>query len=147
MASAPAARHGWALGRPGPRLDASRMKEEYENMSIAIQRSNMDFVDRTIQSVRDSRDICVETVMHGIKMGGERSQMDVLGVLMDAADMAKTSERYLIRGSPYFRRIAPAAIEVFESAARTAETVRGDEFFSTAAKSLRQSASSLRQID
>ncbi len=39
-------------------------------MAMAIQKSNMEFVDRTIQSCRDTRDICVETVMHGIKMGG-----------------------------------------------------------------------------
>lgn len=116
-------------------------------MSVSIQRSNADFVDRTIQSCRDSHDICVETVTHGIRVGGERSQLDVLGPLLDAAGIARLSERYLLRGSPYFRKIAPSAIEILESAARTSETVREDEFFSTAARALRQSASNLRQID
>ena len=115
-------------------------------MSMMMERSNLEFVDRTIASCRDTRDICVETVMHGIKMGGERSQMDVLGVLMDAAGIAELCERYMLRGSPYLRRIIPAADEVFDSAARTCDTIRGDEFFATAAKSLRHTASNLRQI-
>ena len=115
-------------------------------MSMAMEKSNMEFVDRTIQSCRDCRDICVETVFHGIKMGGERSQMDVLGVLMDCAGICELSERFMLRGSPYFRRIAPSVIEICESCARTCDTIRGDEFFSTCGRNCRNTAENLRQL-
>jgi hypothetical protein len=114
-------------------------------MATATQQQ-MSFVDMTIESCRDCRDICVETVFHAMQLGGEFSQMDVLGVLMDCAGIAELSERYMLRGSPYFRRIAPSTIEVCESAARMCDTVQGDAFFRTCARSCRRCADNLSQI-
>jgi len=113
---------------------------------MALEQSNRDFADRTIQSFRDCRDICVETTMHGINVGGERSQMDVLGVLMDCADVCEAGERFMLRGSPFFKLIAPGLAEICDNCAAVCDTIPGDEYFATAAKASRRAAGNVRQL-
>jgi hypothetical protein len=115
-------------------------------MSPETKQQAMDFVDKTIESCQDCRDICEESIVHCIKTGGELSQMDVLGVLMDCRDISALSVRFMLRGSPYFRHLAPTFIEVCEKCAEMCDTVSGDEFLSVCAKSCRRCADNVRQI-
>ncbi len=113
---------------------------------MSVSQQQMDFVDKTIESCKDCRDICTESIFHCIRVGGELSQMDVLGVLMDCAEICKMSEHFMLRGSPYFRRMVPSVVQVCESTAKMCDTIREDAFLSTCASSCRRCAENLSQI-
>ncbi len=111
-----------------------------------MTKTQISYVEKTIESCRDCRDICEETIFYAINRGGELAQMDVLGVLMDCAGASKLSEKMMLRGSPYFRRLAPSVIEICEACATMCDTVPRDNYFSTCANSARRCADNLKQL-
>jgi hypothetical protein len=106
----------------------------------------MNYVESTIESCRNCREICEETIFYAIKRGGDLAQMDVLGVLMDCAGSSNLSAKMMLRGSPYLRRMIPSVIEVCEACAAMCDTVPNDTYFSTCAKSARRCADNLKQM-
>jgi hypothetical protein len=111
-----------------------------------MTKEQTNYVEKTIESCRDCHEICEETIIHAIKSGGETAQMDVLGVLMDCAGSSKLSEKMMLRGSPYLRRVAPAAIEICEACAKMCDTIPGDDYFSTCANTARRCADNLKEL-
>lgn len=111
-----------------------------------MTKAQISYVEKTIESCRDCHDVCEETIFHGIERGGELAQMDVLGVLMDCAGVCALSAKMMIRGSPYFRRMAPTVIEICERCAEMCDTVPRDNYFTTCANSARRCASNLKQM-
>jgi hypothetical protein len=111
-----------------------------------MTKAQISYVEKTIESCRDCREICEETIFHAIKTGGELGQMDVLGVLMDCAGSCNLSEKMMLRGSPYLRRLAPSVVEICEACAAMCDTVPNDNFFSTCANSARRCAENLKEL-
>ncbi|MBI0584070.1 MAG: hypothetical protein ISF22_07565 [Methanomassiliicoccus sp.] len=111
-----------------------------------MTKEQISYVERTIESCRDCREICEETIFHAIRVGGETAQMDVLGVLMDCGGICKLSEKMMLRGSPYFRRMAPTVVDICEACATMCDTIAGDDYFSTCANSARRCADNLKQL-
>jgi hypothetical protein len=111
-----------------------------------MTKEQINYVERTIESCRNCREICEETIFHAIRNGGETAQMDVLGVLMDCAGSCNLSEKMMLRGSPYLRRLAPAVVEICEACAVMCDTIPRDDYFSTCANSARRCANNLKQL-
>ena len=111
-----------------------------------MTKAQISFVEKMIESCRDCHDICEETIFYAINKGGDLAQMDVLGVLMDCAGSTALSGKMILRGSPYFRRMAPSVIEICESCAAMCDTVPGDNYFRTCANSARRCADNLKQL-
>lgn len=111
-----------------------------------MTKEQINYVERTIESCRNCREICEETIYHAIRSGGETTQMDVVGVLMDCAGSCNLSEKMMLRGSPYLRQIAPAVVKICRACATMCDTIPRDEYFSTCANSARRCADNLEQL-
>jgi hypothetical protein len=111
-----------------------------------MTKTQISYVESTIESCRNCREICEETIFYAINRGGDLSQMDVLGVLMDCAGACGLSEKMMLRGSPFLRRMAPAVVDICEATAKMCDTVPRDNYFSTCANSARRCADNLRQM-
>ncbi|MDW5563678.1 MAG: hypothetical protein SA339_10670 [Methanomassiliicoccus sp.] len=111
-----------------------------------MTKEQISYVEKTIVACRDCRDICEETVFHAIRNGGETAQMDVLGVLMDCAGSCNLSEKMMLRGSPYLRQFASTVVKICRACASMCDTIPGDEYFSTCARSARRCADNLEQL-
>jgi hypothetical protein len=108
--------------------------------------AQISYVESTIESCRDCRDICEETIFYAINRGGDLAQMDVLGVLMDCAGSCALSEKMMLRGSPFLRRMVPSIVEICEACAKMCDTVPRDNYFRTCANSARRCADNLSQM-
>lgn len=70
---------------------------------------------------------CTMTIQHCLAVGGLHNEINLVGVLLDCAEMCQTSANYMLRGSPYHVITCAACAELCRACAEACRSVEDDE--------------------
>ena len=100
-----------------------------------------------IQTCTRCHNVCTETVVHCLGMGGEHAKPEHIILLLDCARICATSADFVIRSSPQHGRVCGVCAEVCEQCAQDCERLaNGDETMTRCAQECRRCAESCRQM-
>ena len=71
--------------------------------------------------------VCTLTVQHGLVKGGEHGEIDLVGVLLDCAEMCQTSANFMLRGSPFHVISCAACADICRACAEACRAFPDDE--------------------
>ena len=90
--------------------------------------------------------ICLETVQHCLTRGGKHADAEHIRLLLDCADICRTSADFMLRGSPLHVRTCAVCAEVCESCAESCESIGDDDTMRRCAEACRACAESCRTM-
>lgn len=100
-----------------------------------------------IANCTECHNICVETTIHCLGMGGEHASQDHIRVLLDCAQMCATSADFMLRGSDLHKRTCGVCAEACERCAADCERLAGgDDLMLRCAEVCRRCAESCRRM-
>ena len=98
-----------------------------------------------IEICQECHATCLETVMHCLSMGGAHAAPDHIGLMLDCADICRTSADFMLRGSPRHALTCSACAEVCEACAADCDRFE-DAFMKECAAVCRRCAASCREM-
>ena len=99
-----------------------------------------------IVECRRCQDVCLDTVTHALRHGGRYAAEGVVGTLLDATDVCRTSIDFLRRGSPLRTRTCGVCAEICEAAAEVCEEFADDPVMRAGAEACRRCAAACREV-
>ncbi|HHT75221.1 MAG TPA: four-helix bundle copper-binding protein [Methanomassiliicoccaceae archaeon] len=115
-------------------------------MNEAQRTDRENLIDRCIQDCRICHSVCVATLSHCLRMGGEHADERHIIALQDCADLCKLSEDALIRSSDMMERICRLCGDVCISCAESCESFKDDRSMALCAETCRTCADSCRKL-
>ena len=88
---------------------------------------DLDEMDACIEACLQCHVVCTMTAQYCLVRGGERSAVDLVGVLLDCAQICQTSADFQVRGSPFHTLTCSACAEICRACAEACGAVAGDE--------------------
>ena len=95
---------------------------------------------------RRCQDACLDTVTHALRHGGRYAEEDVVGTLLDATDVSRTTIDFLRRGSPLRARTCGVCAEICDRAAEVCDVFADDAVMRACAEACRRCAEACRAI-
>jgi hypothetical protein len=87
-----------------------------------------DDMQECIEECLNCHAVCTLTLQHCIASGGgELTEVNLVGLLLDCAEMCQTSANFMLRGSPYHVITCGACAELCRACEEACRTVQGDE--------------------
>jgi hypothetical protein len=87
--------------------------------------------------------VCTETLRHCLKLGGELAEAEHVMLLLDCAEICRTSAEFMLRGSPRHVLTCQACAEICRACAEAcARHGRSDELLQLCAEECRRCAES-----
>jgi hypothetical protein len=71
--------------------------------------------------------ICMRTVQHCLTMGGEHSDANHIALMLDCADICRTSADFMLRNSPRHGQVCGLCAQVCEQCAADCERIAGSD--------------------
>lgn len=106
-----------------------------------------DEMQKCIQLCQDCQALCIQTVMHCLKIGGHHAAPEHIRLLLDCAQMCETTAQYLLRGSSLHERICGLCAEVCQECAEGCERIAtGDQLLKRCAELCRRCAGSCEHM-
>jgi hypothetical protein len=100
-----------------------------------------------IDNCTNCHNICLETIVHCLQMGGKHAETAHVRLLMDCAEICATSANFMLRGSDLHSRTCAVCAEVCKRCADDCEQLAdGDEQMLRCAEMCRRCAESCRRI-
>ena len=99
-----------------------------------------------IQECRNCASICLETVQHCLKRGGEHARPEHIRLLMDCAEICQASANFMQRGSPMHMQTCAVCSNVCASCAEDCERFAGDSMMEACAQACRSCEASCREM-
>jgi hypothetical protein len=60
-----------------------------------------DEMQECIEECLNCHAVCTMTLQHCIATGGDHTEVNLIGILLDCAEICQTSANFMLRGSPY----------------------------------------------
>ena len=86
-----------------------------------------DAMQECIEACLNTHAACTMAVQHCLGEGGERADIDLVGVLLDCAELCQTSANFMLRGSPYHGLVCAACAELCRACEEACRSISGDE--------------------
>ena len=86
-----------------------------------------DSMQECIESCLNCHAVCTMTAQHCLVTGGEHADVNIVGVLLDCAEICQTSANFMVRGSPFHTTTCGACAEVCRACAEACRAFGGDE--------------------
>jgi len=103
-------------------------------------------IRRCIQNCAECHNICVETAAHCLMMGGKHVEAQHIRLLLDCADICRTSADFMLRGSDLHPKVCGVCAEICERCAASCEQFRDDALMKQCAEVCRRCAGSCREM-
>ena len=87
----------------------------------------MDHVQDCIEACLNCHAACTMTAQHALAEGGEKGDINMVGVLLDCAEICQTSANFLLRGSPFHAVTCAACAELCRACEEACRSISGDE--------------------
>jgi hypothetical protein len=97
-----------------------------------------------IDNCEKCHDACMQTVTYCLTQGGEHVSPNHIGILMDCADICKTSADFMLRNSPRHGLTCAVCAQVCDACAQDCEAMGADSCMAECAQICRQCAESCR---
>ena len=92
------------------------------------------------------RNACLNAVTHALGMGGRYADDDLLGLLLDCAEVCRTTGDFIRRGSPRRSHTAAISADIAERCAEVCDEFTGDATMRACADACRRAADACRQL-
>jgi hypothetical protein len=86
-----------------------------------------DVMQECIEECLNCHAVCTMTAQHALVKGGEYADVNVVGVLLDCAELCQVSANFMLRGSPFHAVTCAACAELCRACEEVCRTVPGDE--------------------
>jgi hypothetical protein len=86
-----------------------------------------DEMQQCVEACLNCHAACTMAAQHCLAQGGELADIDMIGVLLDCAEMCQTSANFLLRGSPYHVVTCAACAEICRVCEEACRGVSDDE--------------------
>jgi len=100
----------------------------------------------SIVECRRCQEACLDTVTRALRRGGRYAEEELIGALLDATDVCRTSIDFLRRGSPLRTRTCAVCAEICERAAAACDAFGDDPAMRACAEACRRCAGACRAI-
>lgn len=84
-------------------------------------------MERCVQNCLDCYRLCMETVAHCLRMGGEHASPEHIGQLLDCAALCRTAAELMLRGSSLHPATCGVCAEACRACAESCERIAGDD--------------------
>lgn len=100
-----------------------------------------------IDNCESCHDICVETIMHCLEMGGQHAEAKHIALLQDCVQICTTSADFMLRMSDYQPQICGVCSDICDACAESCESLAdGADFMQRCADICRKCAESCRKM-
>lgn len=99
-----------------------------------------------IQDCQNCAEVCLETTMHCLTMGGEHAAPDHIRLMLDCAEICQTSANFMIRGSEFHGSTCGVCAEVCTACAESCAKFQDDQEMQRCAEMCRQCARSCQEM-
>ena len=86
-----------------------------------------DSMQEGIESCLNCHAVCTMTAQHCLVTGGEHADVNIVGVLLDCAEICQTSANFMLRGSPFHPITCAACAELCRACEEVCRSLAGDE--------------------
>ncbi|MEO6879082.1 MAG: four-helix bundle copper-binding protein [Gemmatimonadaceae bacterium] len=86
-----------------------------------------DEMQECIEECLNCHAVCTMTLQHCIASGGDITELNLIGLLLDCAEICQTSANYMLRGSPYHVITCAASAELCRACEDACRGVPDDE--------------------
>jgi hypothetical protein len=86
-----------------------------------------DAMQECIEECLNCHAVCTMTLQHCIATGGEHTEVNLIGILLDCAEICQTSANFMLRGSPYHLVTCAACAELCRACEEACRAVNADE--------------------
>jgi len=86
-----------------------------------------DEMQECIEECLNCHAVCTMTMQHCIASGGEHTEVNLIGILLDCAEICQTSANFMLRGSPYHVVTCAACAELCRACEEACRAVTPDE--------------------
>jgi hypothetical protein len=86
-----------------------------------------DDLQEAVEECLNCHAVCTLTLQHCIASGGEYTEVNLVGVLLDCAELCQTSANFMLRGSPYHVITCGACAELCRACEEACRAHAGDE--------------------
>ena len=106
----------------------------------------IDDLQECIEACLNCHAACTMTAQHCLSEGGEKSEINVVGVLLDCAEISQASANFMLRGSPYHGLTCGACAEVCRACEEACRAFPEDEQLAEAADACAQCAEACEKM-
>jgi hypothetical protein len=99
-----------------------------------------------IQNCQRCHSVCLETVMHCLRMGGEHAKPGHIRLLLDCAEICETSANFMLRTSDLHHLTCGVCAEVCTRCAEDCERFVDDIMMQACAQACRHCAESCQEM-
>ena len=99
-----------------------------------------------IQDCQRCQSVCLETVMHCLRIGGEHAKPGHIRLLLDCAEICETSANFMLRSSDLHTLTCGVCAEVCERCAEDCARFVDDLMMQGCAQACRKCAASCREM-
>ena len=103
-------------------------------------------MEECIQSCTDCHAMCSSTITHCLQLGGRHAAYTHIRLMLDCADICRTSADFMLRGSQFHSRTCDICAEICDRCAEDCDKFIDDEHMSLCAEVCRQCATSCRKM-
>jgi hypothetical protein len=103
-------------------------------------------MQRCLQNCNDCHITCLQTSGYCLSKGGKHAEAAHIRLLLDCADICRTSADFMLRSSQYHSRVCGVCAEICGACARDCEQFGGDQTMQACAEMCRRCADSCRQM-
>ena len=99
----------------------------HEHAGHAHDEHDHDELDACIEACLQCHVVCTMTAQYCLAQGGDHAAIDLVGVLLDCAQICQTSADFMVRGSPYHSITCGACAAVCRGCAEACGAIEGSE--------------------
>jgi hypothetical protein len=103
------------------------MTNPRDNDATMQNNEEHDAMQECIEECLNCHAVCTMTAQHCLVKGGEHADVNVVGVLLDCAELCQVSANFMLRGSPFHAVTCAAAAELCRACEEVCRTVADDE--------------------
>ncbi|MGE0448408.1 MAG: four-helix bundle copper-binding protein [Vicinamibacterales bacterium] len=103
-------------------------------------------VDRCIDACQSCHEICTESIVHCLHLGGRHAEAEHLALLMDCADICLADAQFMMRDSPHHPALCAACAEVCDACAKSCSTLADERQMQLCADQCRRCADLCRDM-
>ncbi len=103
-------------------------------------------VQQAIEETKACHAICVETVAYCLNVGGAHAQPHHIAILLDCAEICKTTQESMLRDSAVASTLGAACADVCDACATECEKFTGDAQMKACADRCRSCAAACRKM-
>ena len=86
-----------------------------------------DAMQECIEECLNCHAVCTMTAQHCLVTGGEHADVNVVGVLLDCAELCQVSANFMLRGSPFHAVTCAACAELCRACDEVCRSLADDE--------------------